>query len=140
MVILASFWKPEACGQTELPDRSVLIGQKLVENAKIEKFKCDILGDFQTLCEKAGIPIDVQWNDIDYMDNHKDFTYDKNGKFKDLPNFVQELHEQGLHYVPIIDPGISSTEKSYYKAYDDGLKMDIFVKNASGEFCDFSDF
>ena len=33
-----------------LPDRSVLIGQKLVENAKIEKLKCDILGDFQTLC------------------------------------------------------------------------------------------
>ena len=25
-------------------------GQKMVENAKIEKFKCDILGDFQTLC------------------------------------------------------------------------------------------
>ena len=41
---LASFLKPEACGQTELPDRSVLIGQKLVENAKIKKFKCDILG------------------------------------------------------------------------------------------------
>ena len=32
-----------------LPDRSVLIGQKLVENAKIQKFKCDILSDFQTL-------------------------------------------------------------------------------------------
>ena len=43
------FLKPEACGQTVLPDRSVLIGQKLVENAKIQKFKCDILGDFQTL-------------------------------------------------------------------------------------------
>ena len=34
-----------------LPDRSVLIGQKLVENAKIQKLKCDILGDFQTLCK-----------------------------------------------------------------------------------------
>ena len=34
-----------------LPDSSVLIGQKLVENAKIQKFKCDILGDFQTLCQ-----------------------------------------------------------------------------------------
>ena len=34
--ILASFWKPEACGQTVLPDRSLLIGQKLVENAKIQ--------------------------------------------------------------------------------------------------------
>ena len=28
------FWKPEACGQTELPDRSVLIGQKFAENDK----------------------------------------------------------------------------------------------------------
>ena len=30
------FGKPEACGQTVLPDRSVLIVQKLVENAKIQ--------------------------------------------------------------------------------------------------------
>ena len=35
--ILASFWKPEACGQTALPDRSILKGQTLMENAKIEK-------------------------------------------------------------------------------------------------------
>ena len=47
--IFASFWKPEACGQTLLPDRSVLIGQKSVENAKIRKFKCDILSNFQTI-------------------------------------------------------------------------------------------
>ena len=44
--ILASFWKPEARSQTVLPDRSVLIGQKLMENAKIQKFKCDILSNF----------------------------------------------------------------------------------------------
>ena len=37
MVNLASFWKTEACGQTVLPDRSVLIRQKLVENAKIQR-------------------------------------------------------------------------------------------------------
>ena len=49
----ASFWKPEACGQTVLPDRSVLIGQKLVDNAKIHKFKCDILSNFQTVCDGA---------------------------------------------------------------------------------------
>ena len=35
--ILASFLKPGACGQIVLPDRSVLKGQKLVENAKIQK-------------------------------------------------------------------------------------------------------
>ena len=39
MVHLASCWKTEACGQSMLPDRSVLIGQKLVENAKIQIFK-----------------------------------------------------------------------------------------------------
>ena len=42
--ICASLYKPEACGQTVLPDRSLLIGQKLVENGKIKK-KCDILSD-----------------------------------------------------------------------------------------------
>ena len=50
-----SFEKPEACGQTVLPDRSIVIGQKLVENAKIQKFKCDILSNFQIMgcCEYA---------------------------------------------------------------------------------------
>ena len=47
--ILASFWTPKACGQTVLPDRSVLIGQKLAENAKIQIFKCDIFSNFQTM-------------------------------------------------------------------------------------------
>ena len=51
--ILANFWKPKACGQTVLlPDRSVLIGQKLMENAKIQKFKCDILSNFQTMWDR----------------------------------------------------------------------------------------
>ena len=30
------FWKTEACGQIVLPDWSILIGQKLVENAKFQ--------------------------------------------------------------------------------------------------------
>ena len=40
----------QAC--SVLPDRSILIGHKLVEDAKIEKLKCDILRYFQTLCMK----------------------------------------------------------------------------------------
>ena len=39
MANLASFWKTKACGQTVLPDKSVLIGQKFVENAKIQHFE-----------------------------------------------------------------------------------------------------
>ena len=50
IVQFGEFWKPEACGQTVLPDRSVLIGQKLVKNAKIKEFNCDILSNLQTMC------------------------------------------------------------------------------------------
>ena len=39
MVNLASFLKTEGCSQTVLPDRSVLLGQKLVENAKLPKIQ-----------------------------------------------------------------------------------------------------
>ena len=37
MVHFGEFVKLEACGQTVLPDRSFFIGQKLMENAIIEK-------------------------------------------------------------------------------------------------------
>ena len=43
-------WKSEDYGQTVLPDKSLLIGQKLMANAKIVKFKWDIFGYFQTMC------------------------------------------------------------------------------------------
>ena len=43
------FWKPEACGQTVLPDRLILLRQKLMESAKIEKLKYDIWVDKSSL-------------------------------------------------------------------------------------------
>ena len=39
MFNLASFRKREVCGQTVLPDKSILIRQKLVENAKMPKIE-----------------------------------------------------------------------------------------------------
>ncbi|KAA0195144.1 hypothetical protein HAZT_HAZT008012 [Hyalella azteca] len=81
----------------------------------------------------AGIPFDVQWNDLDYMSGREDFTYDQE-KFSGLPQFVEELHELGMHYVPIIDPGISASDApGSYPPYDEGTKMGIFIRNASGQ-------
>lgn len=78
----------------------------------------------------AGIPFDVQWNDLDYMDTAKDFTYDKD-KFSGLPDFVQDVHSAGMHWVPIIDPGISNAEGGFvYPPYDQGIEMNIFVKES----------
>ncbi|CAB3259578.1 unnamed protein product [Arctia plantaginis] len=81
----------------------------------------------------AGIPFDVQWNDIDYMSDHNDFTYDK-VNFAGLPEFVKEVHNEGMHYVIIIDPGIGeSLTPNTYPPYDRGVEMDIFVKNATNQ-------
>ena len=44
------------CGQRVLPDRSLLIRQKLVENVKIQKLKCNILSNFQTLWSPKLVP------------------------------------------------------------------------------------
>ncbi|CAG0882617.1 unnamed protein product [Darwinula stevensoni] len=81
----------------------------------------------------AGIPLDVMWNDLDYMDDSKDFTYNK-GTFEGLPEFVEELHSKGYHYVPLIDPGISGAEKPHtYLPFDEGLELDIFIRNSTGD-------
>ncbi|XP_069608530.1 lysosomal alpha-glucosidase-like [Ranitomeya imitator] len=82
---------------------------------------------------KAKMPLDVQWNDIDYMDEYRDFTYDKT-RFGDYPNLLGDFHAQGLKYVLIVDPAISSTgSPESYPPYGDGLKRGVFIKNATGQ-------
>ena len=47
------------------------------------------------------IPQDVQWNDIDYMRDHLDFTYDL-ARFGSLPELVHDLHEHNQKYIMIV--------------------------------------
>ena len=62
------------------------------------------------------------------MSSYLDFTYDDQ-KFHGLPELVRALQTDGIHYVNIIDPGISSTQPAgTYTPYDEGIKRDIFVK------------
>ena len=53
----------------------------------------------------AGIPLDVQWNAKEYMIDFNDFTID-NKTFGGFGEWVESLHRRGMHYVPIVDPGI----------------------------------
>uniref|UniRef100_A0A4W6G9A5 Alpha glucosidase 2 n=1 Tax=Lates calcarifer TaxID=8187 RepID=A0A4W6G9A5_LATCA len=79
-----------------------------------------------------GIPQDVQWNDIDYMDQFMDFTYDSS-KFATLPDMVKDLHAHDQRYVMILDPGISSTQpEGTYWPFDEGLRRQVFIKDAEG--------
>lgn len=80
-----------------------------------------------------GIPQDVQWNDIDYMDRFLDFTYDP-VNFESLPEMVKDLHAHDQRYVMILDPGISSTQPpGQYWPYDEGLRKGVFIRDAQGK-------
>ncbi|XP_067441400.1 lysosomal alpha-glucosidase [Thunnus thynnus] len=80
-----------------------------------------------------GIPQDVQWNDIDYMEQFLDFTFDQTN-FATLPDLVKDLHAHDQRYVMILDPGISSTQpEGSYWPYDEGLRREVFIKDAEGK-------
>ncbi|XP_059407373.1 lysosomal alpha-glucosidase isoform X2 [Carassius carassius] len=85
------------------------------------------------LMRQAKIPLDVQWNDLDYADRRRVFTFDPQ-RFGDLPQMVEEFHQLGMKYVLILDPGISSVSPpGSYKPFDDGLKRGVFIKNSTGQ-------
>ncbi|XP_061829447.1 lysosomal alpha-glucosidase isoform X2 [Nerophis lumbriciformis] len=80
----------------------------------------------------ANLPMDVQWNDLDYASKSRVFTFDP-VRFRDIKDMVEEFHEKGLKYILILDPGISTTSPpGTYQPFDDGLKRDVFIKNATG--------
>ncbi|KAF7699232.1 hypothetical protein HF521_003974 [Silurus meridionalis] len=81
-----------------------------------------------------GLPYDVQYTDIDYMENKKDFTYDL-VKFKDLPQFADYMHAEGQKYILILDPAISinKTINGSYESYDRGTKAEAWVTESDGK-------
>jgi alpha-D-xyloside xylohydrolase len=80
----------------------------------------------------SSIPLDTQWMDIDYMEAYKDFTTDPvNFPQAEMTRFVDELHANGQHFIPIVDPGIMV--QSGYDAYEQGVKQDVFVKDLNGK-------
>lgn len=83
------------------------------------------------------LPLDTIWSDIDYMDDHKLWTLDPDHfSASDLSSLVDRLHASGLHYVMIIDPGVK--QELHYGPWDDGLAMDIFIKNPNSASLSFN--
>lgn len=76
-----------------------------------------------------GIPADVIWIDIDYMDAFKCFTFDP-AKFPNPTGLNSDLEAQGFKTVWMINPGIKA-EPGYF-VYDQGTAGDHWVKSADG--------
>ena len=78
---------------------------------------------------KAGIPVDMVYMDIDYMDAFKDFTV-RDDNFPDFPAFVQEMRDQHIHLVPIIDAAVK-VEDGYF-AYDEMMQGGYYCRKKDG--------
>lgn len=59
--------------------------------------------------QKEGIPLEVVWVDIPYMDNFKDFSVNSTA-FPQLDTYVKSLHSKSQRFVPIVDAGISADD------------------------------
>lgn len=75
------------------------------------------------------IPCDALHFDIDYMEDYKVFTWNKE-RFTDARALLSDLQKQGIKAVTIIDPGVK-VEKDY-PMYEEGIAKDYFVKSPDG--------
>ncbi|KAF3936925.1 Alpha-glucosidase [Dactylella cylindrospora] len=87
--------------------------------------------------QKFQIPLDTIWSDIDYMDQYRDWTLDENTHpQKEFKAWLDDLHKQHLHWIPIVDAAIyipnPSNESEKYPSYDRGHELDVFLKNPDG--------
>lgn len=76
---------------------------------------------------KNGIPLDMIYMDIDYMQDFKDFTVNETN-FPDFTSFVQEMRGRGIRLIPIIDAGVKIEEG--YSVYEEGVEKGYFCKDA----------
>ena len=93
-------------------------------------FTADEVREVADKYDEAGIPLDMIYLDIDYMERYKDFTVDDKA-FPDFKEFVSEMKNRGIHLVPIIDAGVKIEDG--YDVYEEGVEKDYFVKKEDGE-------
>tara|TARA_R110002096_G_scaffold173781_9_gene348879 strand:+ start:52293 stop:54425 length:2133 start_codon:yes stop_codon:yes gene_type:complete len=75
------------------------------------------------------LPADVIWMDIDYMDEYRVFTFDKE-QFPDPKGLNKWLDSKGFSNVWMIDPGVKD-EEGYFVA-DSGHEHDAWVRDKDG--------
>ncbi len=89
----------------------------------------EVLNVATTFREKK-IPADVMYCDIDYMDEYKIFTWNRE-TFAKPHDLLNRLKEMGFHLVTIVDPGIKVDPG--YKEYDEGVANNYFATYPDGE-------
>ena len=113
-------------GRTPLPQKWTLGYHQSRWGYDSEETFRDIAGKLRS----NRIPCDAIHFDIDYMDQYKVFTWNKE-QFDDAGTLLSDLKGQGFKAVTIVDPGVK-VEKDYYM-YEEGIANDYYAKTPDGE-------
>jgi alpha-glucosidase len=106
----------------------------------------DDLRDVARGFRERGIPCDVLYLDIDYMDGYRVFTFDDE-RFPDPAALMAELAADGFRVVTIVDPGVKVDEG--YRVYVEGRERGYYCRTFADEeyhnvvwpgLCAFPDF
>jgi alpha-glucosidase len=82
---------------------------------------------------KRDLPLDVMHLDIDYMDEYRVFTFNKE-RFSNPKGLTDKLRQQGVKVVTIVDPGVKHQPKqSGYHVYDEGVEKNFFQRRRNGD-------
>ena len=112
-------------GRTPLPPLFALGYQQCRYSYYPESRVREVASEFR----KRNIPADVIYLDIDYQQNNRPFTVDRE-RFPTFEQMVADLQGEGFKVVAITDLHLAKLPG--YKPYDEGLKGDYFVKNPDG--------
>ena len=78
---------------------------------------------------REGVPCDVLYLDIHYMDGYRVFTWNSD-RFADPRGLIDALHAQGFRLVTIIDPGVKVDPE--FVVYEDGVEHGVFLRKPDG--------
>ncbi|MDC0740650.1 glycoside hydrolase family 31 protein [Polyangium mundeleinium] len=78
---------------------------------------------------ERGIPCDVLWLDIGYMDGYRVFTWHPT-RYPDAPRFLDALKESRFRLVTIVDPGVKV--EPGYPVFDEARARNLLCKTESG--------
>src|ERR1700722_18214073 len=77
------------------------------------------------------IPSDVLYLDIDFQQDNRPFTVNKE-RFPHFQQMLEDLKKEDFHVVVITDLHIAHLPNAGYSPYDTGTAQDRFVKNPNG--------
>jgi len=112
-------------GRTPLPPLFALGYQQCRYSYYPEARVREVASEFR----KRKIPADVIYLDIDYQQNNRPFTVDRE-RFPHFEQMVSDLKGEGFKVVAITD--LHLAKLAGYKPYDEGIAHDYFVHNPDG--------